>query len=352
MDSTSKTKELVQKAEQVYRDNFTNECWYGRCIFLSWYCDLGTCKFCFRSTQKHKIKFAPDAQRTLSSVLVEALLCKKLGWRIEFLTGGYRIFPIETLVEITRLVSKVYGEKIWLNLGVISLGDLKRFKPYVKGIVSSIETINPKLHQQVCPDKPIEPYEKMFEYAAGFKKSMTIVIGLGEKKSDFKLLAEFITKHKLDRITFYALKPVKGTLFEKSDGPTTEDYQWWIATTRINFPKLELIAGTTARRYEEVGSLLKAGANAFTKFPATKLFGTRAAHKIEQDIVIVRRKLRGSITSLPKVNWNKEIENLGLGQQLKLDVKEKMELYLARMRKNIDEYEINPTKNIKCNDDE
>ncbi len=347
-----KTELLLQQAEQVYKKNFTDECWYGRCIFLSWYCDLGTCKFCFRSTQKHKIKFAPDAKRTLSSVLVEALLCKKLKWRIEFLTGGYRIFPIETLIEITQLVSKVYSEKIWLNLGVINLDDLKLFKPYVKGIVSSIETINPKLHQEVCPDKPIEPYEKMCEYAAGFKKSMTIVIGLGEKKSDFKLLAEFITKHKLDRITFYALKPVKGTMFEKGTGPKTEDYLWWIANTRINFPKLELIAGTTARRYEEVGLLLKAGANAFTKFPATKLFGTGAAHKIEQDIELMGRKLKGSITILPKVNWNKEIEQIGLDKPLEQEVKEKIKLYLARMKKNVDEYKLNPTKKIKCNDEE
>ncbi len=273
-----------QQAERVYAENFSPTCWYGRCIFLSWYCDLGTCKFCFRSTIKHKIKFAPNAKRTLSSVLVEALLCKKLGWRIEFLTGGYKIFPIEKLVEMAALVSKVYGEKIWLNLGVISRDDLDKFKPYVKGIVSSIETIEANLHNYICPDKPIAPYEEMFNYAQEFKRSMTIVIGLGEKREDFSLLAEFIKKYQLDRITFYALKPVKSTIFENTNGPKLEDYLWWIAQTRIAFPKLQIIAGTTARRYEEVGLLLKAGANAFTKFPATKLFGSAQAHKIEADI--------------------------------------------------------------------
>ncbi|MBS3064396.1 MAG: radical SAM protein, partial [DPANN group archaeon] len=103
--------DYLEKAQEVYRENFNNETWYGRCIFLSWYCDLGTCKFCFRSTQKHKIKFAANAKRTLSSVIVEALLCKKLGWRIEFLTGGYKIFPIKDLVEMTKQVSNVFGEK-------------------------------------------------------------------------------------------------------------------------------------------------------------------------------------------------------------------------------------------------
>ncbi|MEK6938160.1 MAG: radical SAM protein [Nanoarchaeota archaeon] len=343
------TEQLLQQAEKVYQQNFSPICWYGRCIFLSWYCDLGTCKFCFRSTQKHKIRFAPDAKRTLSSVLVEALLCKKIGWRIEFLTGGYKIFPMKDLVEMTRLVSKVYGEKIWLNLGVISKEDLETFRPYVKGIVSSIETVEPELHKFICPDKPVEPYEKMYHYAKDFKRSMTMVIGLGEKKEDFSLLKKFIEKYQLDRITFYALKPVKGTIFENSNGPKTEDYLWWIAQTRINFPKIEIIAGTTARRYEEVGLLMRAGANAFTKFPATKMFGTRQAHQIEKDIKAMGRKLKGSIIKLPKVNWNTEIEKIGLDKKLEAEVKEKMTLYLKRMQDNIDYFKKNPNKIVDTN---
>ena len=109
--------ELIDKATKTYNENFKPVAWYGRCIFLSWYCDVGTCKFCFRSTIKHKIRHAKTAKRTIGSILVEALLAKNLGWRIEFLTGGYRIFPIEELVKITEMVSKVYGEKVWLNLG-------------------------------------------------------------------------------------------------------------------------------------------------------------------------------------------------------------------------------------------
>jgi biotin synthase-like enzyme len=335
------TNNLIEQAEKVYKENFSDECWYGRCIFLSWYCDLGTCKFCFRSTIKHRIQHAKTAKRSLSSDLVEALLCKKFGWRIEFLTGGYKIFPIEELVERAKLISKVYGEKIWLNLGVISREDLNLFKPYVKGLVSSIETIEPKLHNEICPDKPIEPYEEMFDYSTEFSRSMTMVIGLGEKREDFELLKQFITKHKLDRITFYALKPVKGTPFEDSNGPDTEDYLWWIAQTRIAFPKLGIIAGTTARRYEEVGLLLKAGANAFTKFPATKMFGTKEAHKIENDIKEIGRKLKGTITNLPEIDWNKEIENIGLDKDLENEVKEKFILYFKKIKDNIKIYENN-----------
>ena len=318
----------------MYNANFTNECWYGRCIFLSWYCDLGTCKFCFRSTIKHKIKHAPTAKRSIASVLVEALLCKKLGWRIEFLTGGYKIYPIEQLVEITKLVSEVYGERIWLNLGVIQPEHLTQFQPYVKGLVSSIETVEPKLHKEICPDKDIEPYEEMFQQAQNYKKSMTVVIGLGEKREDFELLKQFIKKHNLSRITFYALKPVKGTPYENTNGPKTEDYLWWIAQTRIAFPKLEIIAGTTARRYEEVGLLMQAGANAFTKFPATKMFGTEQAQRIESDIKFSGRKLKGTITKLPEIDWDQEVNNLNISSELKIDVKEKLKIYLARMKAN------------------
>ena len=325
----SEINKLLKQTEQIYRNNFPDTCWYGRCLFLSWYCDLGTCKFCFRSTIKHKIKYAKNARRSLSSMIVEALLCKKLGWRIEFLTGGYKIFPIKEMVEKAKIISQVYGEKIWLNLGVISKADLEKFKPYVKGIVSSIETVEPELHRQVCPDKPIEPYEQMFGYASNFKKSMAIVIGLGEKKEDFKLLEKFIEKHKLDRITFYALKPVKGTSF--TEGPKTEDYLWWIAQTRIRFPQLEIIAGTTARRYEEVGLLLKAGANAFTKFPATKMFGTKEAQQIEIDIKKAGRKFLGTLTEIPALDWDKEVEKLGLDGGLEKEVKENLWEYLERM---------------------
>ena len=328
-----KQTELLKEAQKVYAENFSNKTWYGRCIFLSWYCDLGTCKFCFRSTQKHKIKYAGKAKRSLASVLVEALLCKELGWRIEFITGGYRIFPTAELVEIAELISKVYGEKIWLNLGALSKADLTLFRPHIKGIVSSIETIEPELHNQICPDKAIRPYEEMFSYATGLKKSMTLVIGLGEKKEDFKLLAEFINKHQLDRITFYALKPVKGTMFEHSNGPKTEEYLWWIAQTRIAFPKLEIIAGTTARRYEEVGLLMKAGANAFTKFPATKMFATPEAFRITKDIKEAGRELTGTITKLPEINWNKKIDQLKIDDNIKEDMKKMILLYLKRFKR-------------------
>ncbi len=323
-------KELITKANTQTIKTFGNKVWYGRCIFLSWYCDVGTCKFCYRSTQKSRIKHAKHAKRSIGSILVEALLAKKLGWRIEFLTGGYKIFPTEKLIKIASLVEKVYGEKIWLNLGALSKEDLDKFRPHIKGIVSSIETIAPELHGKICPDKPIKPYEEMFDYANGLKKSITIVIGLGEKRDDFELLKKFIEKWKLDRITFYALKPVPETPY--TEGPSSEDYVWWIAKTRLAFPKLQIIAGTTLRRYKEVGQILTAGANAFTKFPITKKFNSEEAKYIEEDVKKSGRELIGTLTQLPNIDWHKQIDNLDIDDELKKQVKEKLQIYLKRMK--------------------
>ena len=109
----------MEKASEVYNQNFDNNVWYGRCIFISWYCGRGTCKFCFRSTQKHKIKHPETSRRSMGSILLEALFCKLFNWRVEFLTGGYDIMEFESLLEIIKNVSKVYGDKLWLNLGVL-----------------------------------------------------------------------------------------------------------------------------------------------------------------------------------------------------------------------------------------
>lgn len=238
----------IDQANKIYLQNFGKKVKYGRCIFLSWYCDLATCKFCFRSTIKHKIKHAEHAKRTKESVLVEALLCRNLGWDVEFLTGGYGIYDFDDIVEIARLVTIVYGKKIWVNLGALKAEELKKLSPYIEGVVSSIETVEPELHKKVCPDKQIEPYLEMYKEAdkLNLKKSMTVVIGLGEKEKDMELLHKFIEDNKLSRITFYALKPIKGTSFTK--GPDSDYYAEWIAKTRIRFPKLEIIAGTTADR--------------------------------------------------------------------------------------------------------
>jgi biotin synthase-like enzyme len=307
--------------------------WFGRCIFLSWYCEKGTCDFCFRSTIKHRIKHAASAKRSMASILTDAIIGKNLGWRIEFLTGGYGIFDFEKIVEITKHVSKIYGEKIWVNLGALNKEEMERLKPYVQGICASIETVEPKLHKKVCPDKPVEPYSEMLKNALelGFKTSITIVIGLGEKKEDFELLADFIEKHKLSQVTFYALKPVKGTPYTKS--PEPEYYAWWIAQTRKRFPDITIMAGLTPKRVDYVKNLLEAGADGLTKFPAVGQFNSEKAQMIEKQARKAGMEFQGSLTKIPEVDWDKDVEKLDIDDELKQKIKIKLKQYVDQMRK-------------------
>ena len=304
--------------------------WFGRCIFISWYCDVGTCKFCYRSTQKARIKHARNARRKLASLITEAILAKNLGWRIEFLTGGYKAYKQEELVEITRIISEIYKEKIWLNLGALTQEEIKQFQPYIKGVVASIETIDETLHNEICPNKPIQPYEEMLTNT-DLQKSITIVIGLGEKKEHFEQLKAFISKHNLDRITFYALKPVPETPY--TEGPTTEEYTWWINQTRQAFPELQIIAGTTARRVNEVKDILEAGADAITKFPATKMFNSEKAKTIEKQVKAANCEFISTLTKLPNIDWNKEVEKLNLKPELEAETKTILKSYIKKMSK-------------------
>ena len=321
----------LQEANKIYQQNFPNQVNFGRCIFLSWYCDIGTCNFCFRSTTKHKIKHAKNARRSIPSILTDAIISKNLNWNLEFLTGGYRIFPFDEILEITKLVSQIYNKKIWINLGTLTNEQLNQLKPYTEGICASIETINPTLHNKICPDKPIKPYEDLLKRAKDFKKSITIVIGLGETEDDKKLLFDFIRKHNLNRITFYALKPIKGTPYKES--PSPDYYASWIAQTRINFPNLEIIAGLTPKSAEHyVKLLIDAGANTITKFPAIRRFNSNQSKIIEEEIKKTNRKFTSTLTKLPDINWNKEIEKLNINKDTKQKVKLKLNQYINKMR--------------------
>ena len=342
IEISKETKVLLQQARQIYEENFPDKkTWYGRCIFISWFCSKDDCKFCFRSTKRFQETHPDGSRRSMGSVLLEALFCKLFNWRIEFLTGGYGIMPVDDLIEYIKNVSAVYGEKMWLNLGVMSPKNIEKVKPYVKGMVSSLETCNPELHKYVCPSNPIEPYDKMFtlltENHPDMKKSVAIIVGLGEELEDIRYLFDFIEKQKLDRVTVYALKPVRGTEYTK--GPSVEEYLQWLASIRIKFPKLEIIAGTNLRRCEEVGWLMEAGVNAFTKYPATKQFATKKAKLMEDLIIANKRDYISNLTKLPtnpEIDWDAEIEKLEIKEEYKQEMNEKLGPYLKKFKNPVD----------------
>ncbi len=312
---------------------YQNKTWFERAIFLSWYCSKADCKFCLMSTLRPFIKNPKKAKRHPASILAEALLCKILGWKIEFLSGGYESYTKKELLSLIKNIYKIYKKKLWLNIGVLDEKTLMLFKPYIIGVTGAVECINPRLHDYLCPSKPLDEIISMFKVCdkLGLKKSITIIIGLGETIEDFSLLKKFIAKHKLDKITFYALNPHPNTIFKK--GPDPLYYAEWIRKTRQAFPELEIVAGSWVNRLDEISLLLKAGANGITKFPAIKLFSTEYAHKIEEQAELAGRKFIGTLTKLPKIDIDEEVNQLDLHDDLKEKIKIKLLSYIKQMKK-------------------
>ena len=166
----------------------------------------------------------------------------------------------------------------------------------------------------------------------GLKKSITIIIGLGETIDDFPELAELIEKWKVDRVNFYRLIPHENTSYTK--GPTSEYYASWIAQTRNQFPELEIISGSWANKTQEIPLLLKSGADAITKFPAIKFFGTKSALEIEQGARKAGREFIGTLTRYPDVDIDEELNKLDFSDELKQKIKNRYLKYYNKIRRH------------------
>lgn len=318
---------LIEKANKVYLENFPAETWFERAIFFSWYCGIRNCKFCYMSTQPGVKK----SVRSIESLLAEVIICRKQGWKIGFISGGVGAFDKTKIFELIKTVNKITREGVWLNVGVLNEEQLKNFKPYLKGVVGSIETINREVHEFVCPSKPIKPYIEMFKISneLNLKNAMTIILGLGETKEDYLKLKEFINKNKIEKIHFYCLNPQKGTIFEKKKSPSAQYQAWWIAKTRIDFPKIDIQCGIWRDKVDRISLLLKAGANSISKFPAIKEFNSNYAIEIERQAKLAGREFKGSLTRLHDADWDGEISKLNGN----LKIKGKLEGYLEKMKK-------------------
>jgi biotin synthase-like enzyme len=304
---------------------------FERAIFLSWYCSKADCAFCYMSTQKDRIKEPLKARRSFASIFAEAIISKACCWDIEFISGGYDSFSKEELLFIIKGVYDITGKKQWLNLGVLDGGELKLFKPYVEGVIGTLECVNLELRNKICPSKPLNEILNMFKACdqLGIKKGITVIIGLGETIDDFGFLKNFIKDNKITRITFYSLNPQKGTPFKSS--PPIDYYEKWIMMTREAFPDLWITAGAWHDKTNYYSRLLKAGANNITKFPVLRLFGTTKAKEIEKQAELAGRKFIGTLSKMPKVDWDREVDALGFEEELKTRIKAKLRSYLKKM---------------------
>jgi biotin synthase-like enzyme len=309
------------------------EIYFERAIFLSWYCSKGDCAFCFMSTQKEKIKNPKLARRTKESVLAEVLLCKLFNWKIEFLSGGYESYEFNELTGLIRDIVNVYGKKVWLNVGVLTENELNRLSPYLEGVSGAVECITPGLRDRICPSKPLKDIEQMFSLCdkLNLKKSMTLILGIGETITDFKYLKEFVEKHSIDQITFYRLKPQKNTVFEKEIPITKEYYSEWITLTRKEFPYLKIIAGSWVTHLDEISLLLMAGADGITKFPSIKQFNSKHAQKIESEVKKAGMAFKSNLTRKMTIDIDAQVNALDFDKKLKVKISEKLREYLSDM---------------------
>ena len=324
--------ELIE-AQQVYAQHFPMTTNFERAIFFSWSCAVNDCTFCYMSTQPHVNKGI--AKRTVESILAECVITKNLGWDIGFVSGGIGVYDPKAFLELLKKIHSIVG-KVWINIGPMSKATLQSFKPYIKGVVASVETIEPELHKKACPSKPMAPYERMLKIAQelGIPRAITFIVGLGESRDDYALLKSFIEKYGISKIHFYGLNPVKGTVYEHTLSPTKEEQAWWIAQTRIDFPHIDIQFGIWKDKIDYISTLLMAGANAISKLPAMKCLGTTMGQRVEDEARKAGRTFRGILGDKDKIqgiDWERAVDELGFDDILKEKVRMKVEQYLGKL---------------------
>ena len=56
------------------------------------------------------------------------------------------------------------------------------------------------------------------------------------------------------------------------------------------------------------------------------------AQSIESQAKEAGREFKGTLTKLPSVDWDAEVDKLSINNDLKIEVKEKLKQYLKKMR--------------------
>ena len=316
--------DLIKKANETTLNRHGNLITLERAVFLSWWCDKGDCAFCYMSTQKNKIKDPTKARRNIYNIYAEAEMCKRLDWNIEFLSGGYESFSTQEIKEIATTIKDITGDGVWLNTGITD--ELGEYGSEIKGITGAVEVANPEIHERVCPSKKLEDISNMLDVAGdlGFKKAITVILGLGETLEDVGYLMDYIRDHKIDRVIFYSLNPHKETIYANSSQPASLYYAQVVAQVRLAFPDIEIICGTWIDNLANIGILILSGANGITKFPLFKMFGTKYGKRVEEEVKWAGRELKGTFTDKTQLGPEKSEVSPDLDKFIKRYVKESL----------------------------
>ena len=291
----------IKKANKLTLNKHGNLITLERAIFLSWWCDKGDCAFCYMSTQKEKIKNPKKARRNVNNIYAEAEMCNRLNWNIEFLSGGYKSFSTQEIKTIATTIKNMTGTGTWLNTGITD--ELSEYGSEIKGITGAVEVANPKIHEKICPSKKLTDISNMLDVAGdlGFKKAITIILGVGETLEDIDYIINYIKDHNIDRIIFYSLNPHNETIYANSSQPASLYYAQVVTQIRLTFPKIEIICGTWIDNLANIGILILSGANGITKFPLFKMFGTKYGKRVEEEVKWAGRELKGTFTDKTKL---------------------------------------------------
>ena len=158
----------------------------------------------------------------------------------------------------------------------------------------------------------------------GFKKAITIILGLGETFEDVEYLKDYIREHKIDRVIFYSLNPHPETEYVNSSQPASLYYAKVVSTIRLEFPDLEIISGTWTDNLANIGILILSGANGITKFPLFKMFGTKYGKRVEEEVKWTGRTLKGTFTDTSKLGPEKSEISPELDQYIKRYIKDSL----------------------------
>lgn len=316
--------DMIKKANEITLKNHGDLITLERAVFLSWWCDKGDCAFCYMSTQKEKIKDPTKARRNIFNIYAEAEMCKRLDWNIEFLSGGYESFTTQEIKQIATTIKDITGDGVWLNTGITD--DLAEYGSEIKGITGAVEVANPQIHKRVCPSKKLEDISNMLDVAGdlGFKKAITIILGLGETLEDTSYIIDYIKEHKIDRVIFYSLNPHKETIYANSSQPASLYYAQVVAEVRLAFPDIEIICGTWIDNLANIGILILSGANGITKFPLFKMFGTKYGKRVEEEVKWAGRQLKGTFTDKAQLGPKQSEVSPDLDKFIKRYVKESL----------------------------
>lgn len=316
--------DLIKEANETTLKRHGDLVTLERAVFLSWWCDKGDCAFCYMSTQKEKIKDPTKARRNISNIYAEAEMCKRLDWNIEFLSGGYKSFTTQEIKEIATTIKEITGDGVWLNTGITD--ELGEYGSEIKGITGAVEVANPEIHERVCPSKKLDDISNMLDVAGdlGFKKAITIILGLGETLDDVDYIIDYIEAHNIDRVIFYSLNPHKETIYANSSQPASLYYAQVVSKVRLTFPDIEIICGTWIDNLANIGILILSGANGITKFPLFKMFGTKYGKRVEEEVKWAGRQLKGTFTDKSKLGEERSEVSPDLDKFIKRYVKESL----------------------------